>query len=132
MKYFDYYIRCLPEDFTKLLQLAEAVGILRQEGGAYVPENPAWVWQPIGKLFRYVGPGPEDFEVIASPEGTPYEHANLRLTMDLLLYCQEVYTASPNAELAAAMANVSGFFFTQEVDGVQRAARPVTPSAVFL
>lgn len=126
--FFDYYLRCKEADRPQLMALAELLGILRKEGGAWVPCDPRWVWVEVGTVYRPAGDNPEAQEPARAPDGSVWWHANLRLTMDLLEHAQAVYAAAPTPELAAGLADVGCFFIT---DASGRAARPDNPAVVF-
>lgn len=123
----DYFIRCKESDKPALLEIARQLGVLRLDGGQWVSTNTAWVWEPIGRIYKDVDNKPV---VSTAPDGSPYWHANLRITQSLYELATAVYAQRPTPELAAGLADFSRFFFTDPETG--EATRPADPAVIFL
>ena len=134
--YNDYYLRTV--DYPTLLELGRKLGVITlhyetyDEEGAGIgePSVNAVIFDAAGALvysgaFQYLGelPNPEG-EIITSPEGVPYIHANLRTTADL----RALAMASTDPEVGAALVTLGNFFVT---DGSGNAVAPALPYNVF-
>lgn len=122
--FFDYFLRCRQADRPALMALAWQLGVLRDDAGTPVAAQPQWVWVPIGAICA---PGTQ--QPLLAPDGQPWWHANLRMTVDLRQHAEAVCAAQPSPELAAALADIARFFI---VDAEGRAARPVLPAFDFV
>lgn len=115
----DYYIRCKQSDKDKLFSLAIALGILTEDHVL----SPQWEggWSEVGTIYR-------DDQPICDEDGLPYWHANLRLKI-VSLTDLAVSVASTNPEVAAALADLSGWFVS---DAQGQPVPPTNPAQVWL
>ena len=102
--YYDYWIRCVESDVTKLLALGQLLGLLDEENNA--TEN-AKVWHVIGAIQKPTGETivMDGIEVpVTTPEvddsGESYWHANLTTSFNLLQYASTVTDPVIQAALA--------------------------------
>lgn len=117
----DYYIRCKRSKRDVLLALAVELGVLVSTPQGHLPASNNEAWYEIGELM-------ENDQVVCSPDGEPYWHANLRTTYDLWERANSVYEARPTPELAYGLSHIGEFYVSAE----GRAASPASPAVVFL
>lgn len=143
--YTDYYIRILPDDYTKLISLGEKIGLLikHQIENDDSPltyqefiEVKDGSWDYIGEIYRPTGEYTQDEfgnqipvqELIKDPEtGIPYIHVNIRTSHDIM---KMAIDASENyEEVQEALNTISRFFVTEPGTNIPKI--PNQPARVF-
>lgn len=140
MNYIDYYIRVLPANYDKLLQLGETLGILKVyedlETNQKIVSVTDGSWDYIGEIYRPTGEFTQDDEgnqiavqdsIKDSETGIPYIHINLRTTIDILSLAQE--KALDNTDIQEALNSIGSFFVTEH--GTNKPKIPNRPARVF-
>ena len=115
---YDYYLRCKEGDIEELITLATILGVIEVKDGLVVALQ-GGIWDYIG--YKYVG------EEVASFEGEPYVHINVRTPINV----KEAATALAleNPMVAAGLASIPRFFI---VDAEGNATAPQYPLRVWL
>jgi hypothetical protein len=124
---YTYYLRCAETDKELLYALAEKLGVLAK---TYTPVN--CTWDEVGHLTEPTGEVVDDTPVMAvktNKAGEPYWHINLMLPKPLGELANDVYAATGDESLGAALADMGRFFLVGD-DGLPIA--PKAPTRVFM
>ena len=125
---YDYYLRCKEGDIEQLITLASILGVIEIVDGVVVALQ-GGMWDYIG--YKYVGeapaPGDADLREIASFEGEPYVHINVRTPINVREVAEALAVANP--AVAAGLAAIPRFFI---VDADGNATAPAYPLRVWL
>ena len=125
-----YYLRCAETDKELLYALAEKLGVLAKTDDVYTPVN--CTWDEVGHLNEPTGEVVDDIPVMAvkkNKAGQPYWHINLMVEKSLGELANDVYTATGDESLGAALADMGRFFLVGD-DG--RPIAPKAPTRVFM
>ena len=115
----DYYLRCIPADYDRMIAIGVALGAITVEEGVVTPTQ-GGVWDYIGEIVENDAP-------VSDANGVPYIHINLRTPIALGETAQQM--AQEHPEVAEGLSEL-GRFFLLDAEGNARA--PSAPMRVFL
>ena len=123
-----YYIRCVQQDYPKLLSLGQKLSAINvsssEDGEAEVSATNGGAWDYIGEIPQA---GSEVFEPIKDADGNPYIHVNLITPLALGEIAANM--AGSDEEVAQALEDLGRFFLLDEAGN---ARAPSQPFRVFL
>lgn len=125
----DYYLRCIPADYDRMIAIGVALGAVTVEEGVVTPTQ-GGVWDYIGEIAEQTGVDDEGNPItapVSDANGVPYIHINLRTPIALGETAQQM--AQEHPEVAEGLAEL-GRFFLLDAEGNARA--PSAPLRVFL
>jgi hypothetical protein len=126
---YDYALRCIEENYTKLIQLATILGVIEIIDGVVYEKN-GGIWDYVG--YKYIGTEPGEGEpdtrtILTNAEGNKYIHINVRTPINVRAAAEAL--ALENPEIAGALSQIPDYFIT---DAEGNATLPQFPLRVFL
>ncbi len=125
----DYALRCIEENYNKLIQLATILGVVGVIDGVVYEKN-GGIWDYVG--YKLVGTEPVEGEpdtrtILTDSEGRKYVHINVRTPINVRETAEALAVSNP--EIAGALSQVPDYFIT---DAEGNATLPEFPLRVFL
>jgi hypothetical protein len=125
----QYALRCIEDNYPKLLQLATILGVIEMVDGNVVEKN-GGIWDFVG--YKYVGESPleggEDTRtILTNNKGKRFVHINVRTPVNVREVAEALALSNP--EIAGALSKVPDYFIT---DAEGNATLPEFPLRVFL
>lgn len=125
----DYALRCIEENYPKLIQLATILGVVGLQDGVVYEKN-GGIWDYVG--YKLVGDIPNEGEpdtrtILTDGAGKRYVHINVRTPINVREAAEALAVSNP--EIATALSQVPDYFIT---DAEGNATLPEFPLRVFL
>lgn len=125
----DYALRCIEENYPKLIQLATILGVVVSQDGVIYEKN-GGIWDYVG--YKLVGDIPNEGEpdtrtILTDGNEKKYVHINVRTPINVREAAEALAISNP--EIATALSQVPDYFIT---DAEGNATLPQFPLRVFL
>lgn len=125
----EYALRCIEDNYTKLIQLATILGVVDIVDGVVIEKN-GGIWDYVG--YKYIGEipleGEQDFRtILADTNGNNYVHINVRTPVNVREVAEALSLENP--EIAGALSQIPEYFIT---DAEGNATLPAFPLRVFM
>jgi len=125
----QYALRCIEDNYTKLIQLATILGVVDTINGVVTEKN-GGIWDYVG--YKLVGDIPLEGEAdtrvpLTDANGKKFVHINVRTPVNVREVAEALALSNP--EIAGALSKVPDYFITDENGN---ATLPQFPLRVFL